>query len=278
MNNSQMYYRNINNVIMEDHPYILPFNIMEYEDDGTFKIDLLKDQVYFNRNFGELLQVLTTAGSYCIALKTGRDTKQALLGSRLSIKKHNLRLCEKDIACTVTPILYDTKAAKCIINVLSGDQLIYSFDLAYTIMPERVFKKLFKKHHDSSDRLTNKEEIPKVNNKYLTDNTFVIDMEPFNINHCLGHFADYPIIPSVRIFDCLVVGANSWIKEAKPEATGVLIDSVEIFQNSALAITNTYQANVTAKEVCNNLLMFSCSLVDKCGNEYGYYILRIKYD
>jgi len=200
--------KNICDLIAETPPYLQNFQTIKHYKNGTLKVELLFDQNYYNNNFGKLIQVASSIGSYCIALKHYNQSQNIYLGKKMRIRKHNfLQLSNDKIFIIATPIINGKKNVKAIINLFSKDQLSYSFELDYTIFTRQAFEKIFR--NQKSILIEDKEVnncLPNIDIININNYNFKIKISPFDINHCLGHFKDYPIVPSVLVLDCLISG------------------------------------------------------------------------
>lgn len=271
---------NISDLIMEDPPYILPFDVKSYSIDHVLTLELSHNQSHYNENLDKLLQVISTIGSYSIALRMSSNSRNAYLGSHLRIRKHNFsHLSTGTVSATSTAIIDNERRGKCFIHLFAENAPLYSFELEYSIVNKNDFSALF--HHcyhpqPDSQNLFVMIPPPSVVNEYLNDHHFKIYISKFGLEHCAGHFENYPIIPAVRVFECLMSGIRLRAQENSLNKSNLLIDSVEMFPNVAMPIHLTYCSHVVVQKNSKRSTTFSCNVTDEHGKEYGNYIIGIK--
>lgn len=273
------WIHNITSLISESYPYILPFQVIDYTKDGNLITELKNNQVYYNQHFDELLQVISTIGSYNIALKTESNSKHIYLGHHLRVRKTNfLELSMENISAHSFALMESSKKAKTLINMYSDGNIVYSFELEYTILNINTFKKLFVhlQNNNFEDNISQVSSIPLVENEYFDNSNFNIKISAFNARQCLGHFENYPMVPAVRITQCLLKGIKTWIEDHQIKHLNIIVDGLEMFPNFAMPININYTANVVVKNTSNKSTMFLCSVNGDNRIEYGNYIILIK--
>lgn len=213
-----------------------------------------------------------------LALKDYNQSQNIYLGKKMRIRKHNfLQLLNDKILVIAKPVINGKKNVKAIINLFSKDQLSYSFELDYTILTKQVFEKIFK--NQKSILIDNKEAdkcLPNIDIINIDNYNFKVKIYPFNINHCLGHFEDYPIVPSVLVLDCLIFGIKKWFQINYKNTLNLIIDSVELFLNKAMPIQKSYNSNILIRQNSLQSTMFLCEIKDNDCENYGNYIIIIE--
>jgi len=244
-----MKNHNIEDLILERFPYVKPFKVIAFSNKGGLEVEIYKNQLYFNNNFGELIQIISTIGSYCVSINNKKQNISAFLGKKMRIRKHNfMQLLDKSITASVMPIINNKKDVRSVINLFSEENLIYSFELDYTVFSKRVFEKIFNNHYvsDHNTVVDDINRIPSVKNNYIDEWNFVALIDKFTKDHCLGHFQNYPIVPSVRILDCLIKSIKNWMKHIISLTDRlIIVDSVEMFLNKAMPIERIYHSHIT---------------------------------
>lgn len=269
----------IQGLILEDYPYILPFEILEYSNDRKLFVKLPKNHFYYQQRISELVQAISTIGSYCVALQINNDDRKAFLAEKARITKLSIsKLDEEELIVRVMPVLQTLRSAKAIMTIMAGPELMYSYEIDYSIFTVPDFQNVFQQFYRENEykTISHQTYLPPVAVKLTGKSQFSISLGPYRAAHCRGHFSQFPIVSAVFIMDNLIEGIRQWFRIHQMEGATFTMDQLESFLIKAMPIDTEFRAEVKVKNVSSKAIMFAVSVLDHQNMEYGNYFLTFE--
>ncbi len=265
--------------IGESAPYL--YSLDDLVAEGEYlTLPIGSTHEYQSNNFAKLLQVVSSLGSCSLSNLLGHSSKTFFLGEKLRIRRTAFNIQEGPLNIRAKSVVASKRKGKSIVEIFDqANVMAYTFELDYTIFSEEAFRKLFKENSVSTDEaVAFCNQFPATRNIIQSDNQFIISVDPFTRQNCIGHFEGYPIVPAVFMANRLLVGIQQWLEaahEGKPLVTHV--DSLELFPNKAMPIDTHYDAAIVATKLAPKLMLFTCSILDKDQTEYGVYLITVQF-
>jgi hypothetical protein len=261
--------------IGEEPPYVFPLSSLKFIGEMVeFKADKIPS--YEFENFGKLLQVVSSVGSYCLSHKLGLEGKQYFLGEKLRIRKLGYGNMEGGLRISSSAIAESKRRGKAMVEIYDEyDTLKYKLELDINVFSQDTFSKLLKDHRDNTEPGRFSSELPLLNNAYINDDQFTISVEGFSREQVIGHFTGFPIVPAVFVASCIISGIKSWFQFEENKTGPMQIESMEIFANRALPINTRFSAETIVTKLTSKTYMFISQVSDQSGRHYGAYILTV---
>lgn len=266
--------KNLFPLIAETSPYLfddlnqisLVNNNIEFTFDQSFN--------FFKReNFSDLVKTLSTVGSLNLANKINSNSVNYFLAEKLRIRKTSFGQPEGLLLAKSSSQLFDDRKGKSLIEVEDQNTTIYKFEIDYYIINKPSFEKIFAQFYNPEKKIDSISSLPTTTIEYITDTEFILTIEEFEQNNCLGHFDDYPIVPAVFITKCII----SNILKILPFnfSNDIEIDNLEMFLIKAMPINTIFKVNIKIFTYLKNLKTYKCTVSDG-KTEYGHYLITLK--
>ncbi|PKF74538.1 hypothetical protein [Chryseobacterium sp. PMSZPI] len=230
-----------------------------------------------NENFSNLLKTLASLGSCSLYQLLNNTTNEKIyfLGEKLRIRKTSYKTIPNSVSIVGESKLESKRRGKSYLTVkdLVSEETLYTFELDYYIIPKETFKVLYKNYFEPDYISYYDEKLPKSKiTQTLSENQFVIDIDPFTTNQCKGHFENYPIVPFVFVTNCILREIfNSFSFSNSYE-----IDSLEGYPLKAIPIHTQLKVDVFHQKFLKDLTYFKCEIKDYSETSYAVLIIHIK--
>jgi len=263
--------------IGETAPYLYPLDELTIENE-YLKLPIGSTHEYQDNDFSKLLQVVSSLGSCSLSNLLGNSSKAFFLGEKLRIRRMAFNIQEGPLTLKAKSIIASKRKGKSSVEIYDqAGVLAYNFELDYTIFSEEAFCKLFKDNFEKTEETAFCDNFPATRNTIQSDSQFIITIDPFTAQNCIGHFEGYPIVPAVFMTNRLLAGIREWAGEQEGKPVNIQVDSLEMFPNRAMPVNTTYKAAIVATRLAPRLTLFTCSVQDENQQEYGVYLITLQY-
>lgn len=230
------------------------------------------------KEFKKIGQTAATLASISLLQDMRVFEKTFFLAEKIRIRKISNTTMDQELRYCARTVCFSERKGKVLLDIFDNQsQLVYTSELEYVIFNQNAFQQVFSGFYTQRIPVKNDLVYQEVEIDLGKPAHFSIDIPAFTIEHCKGHFDNYPIVPGIFIVGRLLEGIEKFFKLHDKEFQNktLVVDNLETFLKTATPINIPLQSLVTYYQVSRDSYLFICPVGDK-NTEYGYYIITIK--